>query len=385
MRIVLIGPAHPLRGGIAQYNTSLAQAFLSGGDDVLVISYARQYPGIFFPGKTQEDQEGEAYRVAAEHLVDSINPFNWPRVAARIAAFEPDLVLFQWWQPFFGPAFLGISRSLRKYCRVPVLFVCHNLLSHESRSFPLRLTIERFMARAGFRGADGFLVHADQLQNSLGLYAPGKPSTKIFHPLYDFFAAWDKPFKREDSQVLNILFFGKIRRYKGLEILIEALGLLGPEISFRAVFAGECYLPMDGFRQRISDLKLDDRISWIDRYIPNEEIPEIFRSADVVVLPYLSASQSGVIPIAYQFEVPVIVSDVGGLSEVVRDGETGFLVEPGNPAELAEVITRFYNFQAREQMKEAICLFRKMFTWAKVVERIKELHRDIISQGFGRQ
>ena len=380
VRIVLIGPAHPLRGGIAQYNTSLAKAFLSDGNEVLVISYARQYPGIFFPGKTQEDSLGEPYSVEADHLVDSINPFNWPGVARRIAGFEPDLVLFQWWQPFFGPAFHGISKSLKKLNPVPVIFLCHNLLSHECDSFPFRKTAEKFLAKIGFRGADGFLVHSDQLRSSLARYAPEKPTARIFHPLYDFYTEWDKNPVPEEHQDLQILFFGKIRLYKGVEILIEALGRLDRDIPFRAVFAGECYLPAENFRKRIEALDLVNRVSWIDRYIPNEEIPGLFRSADVLVLPYLSASQSGVIPVAYQFEVPVIVSDVGGLSEVVKQGETGFLVKPGDPGELAEAITRFYNLQSRDHLREGIRTFRKKFTWGSVVERTMELYTGILKQ-----
>ena len=384
MRIVLIGPAHPLRGGIAQYNTSLAKAFLSDGDEVLVISFARQYPGVFFPGKTQEDSAGEAYFVESEHLLDSINPFNWPRVAARIAGFKPDLVLFQWWQPFFGPAFRKISRSLKKLHPVPVVFLCHNLLSHERDSFPLRSAAEKFLAKTGFKGADGFLVHSDQLRAGLEKLAPGKPAARIFHPLYDFYSEWDKPqppVKAGEPRELNILFFGKIRRYKGLEILIEALGLLASDIPFKAVFAGECYLPADNFRKRILELGLEERISWLDRYIPNEEIPGLFRSADVLVLPYLNASQSGVIPVAYQFDLPVISSRVGGLSEVVKDGETGYLVPPGDPEELAAAIARFYNVQSRDNFRKGIVSFRKQFTWESVVERTRELHAEILKQG----
>lgn len=349
-----------------------------------MVSFARQYPGVFFPGKTQEDSAGEAYAVGAEHLVDSINPLNWPRVAARIAEFKPDLVLFQWWQPFFGPAFRKISRSLKKLHPVPVVFLCHNLLSHERDSFPFRAAAEKFLAKTGFRGADGFLVHSDQLLNSLEHYAPGKPAAKIFHPLYDFYAEWDKsptPVKAEEPRDLRILFFGKIRRYKGLEILIEALGLLESGIGFQAVFAGECYLPTDNFRKRIMELGLGERISWLDRYIPNEEIPGLFRSADVLVLPYLNASQSGVIPVAYQFDLPVISSRVGGLSEVVKEGETGYLVQPGDPGELAAAITRFYNMRSSDHFRKGIESFRKKFTWGSVVARTMELYTEIMKQG----
>jgi len=378
VRIVLIGPAHPLRGGISQYNTSLARAFLSNGDDVLVISYSRQYPGIFFPGKTQEDLAGEAYLVEAEHLVDSVNPPSWSRTARRIAGFSPDLVLIQWWQPFFGPAVYGIIRILRKIHPVPVVLLCHNLLSHERRSFPFRTSIEGILARIGFRLADGFLVHSEQLGKELVRLAPGKPVMKIFHPLYDFYAEWDRVPEKSVHRELKILFFGKIRRYKGLDVLIEALGRLGPEVPFQAVFAGECYLPEAGFQARICELGLQDRITWMDRYIANQEIPGLFRSADVVVLPYLSASQSGVIPVAYQFEVPVIVSDVGGLAEVVEPGETGFLVKPGDPEALADAIARFYNLRDSIPWRESIRRFRTRFTWESVVIRTMELYRGIM-------
>ncbi len=385
MRIVLVGPAYPLRGGIAQYNTSLARAFEAAGDEVLVISYARQYPGIFFPGKSQQDGGGEAFRIEAEHLVDSVNPFNWPKVADRISGFKPDLVMFQWWQPFFAPSFRGIVRALKKALPVPVIFLCHNLLSHESSSFPGRKIIEKVLAKTGFHVADGFMVHSDQLRKDLALYAGGKPAAGIFHPLYDFYKEWDMTppgeKKRDgDGKELKILYFGKIRRYKGLEVLIDALGRIDAGIPFKAVFAGECYLPRENFRQKIESLGLSDRISWEDRYIPNQEIPGLFRSADVVVLPYLRASQSGVIPVAYQFEVPVIVSDVGGLSEVVKQNVTGFLVQPGDPAALAEAITRFYNLHSREYLREGIRSIRKQFTWESVVNSTKRLHLDILKQ-----
>jgi len=379
VRIVLIGPAYPLRGGIAQYNTSLARAFAAAGDQVLVISYARQYPRLFFPGTTQEDLGGESFGIEAEHLVDSINPLNWPKVARRIAGFKPDLVVVQWWQPFFGPAVRGIVRNLKASHQVPVVLLCHNLLSHEKYSFPFRGILERQLAKTGFSWVDGFLVHAEKLAGELKSLTPGRPIAKILHPLYDFYNEWDKPVEdRGDSDQLEILFFGKIRRYKGLDVLIDALGMLGPEIQFHARLAGECYLPLQDFRKKISELGLERKVTWMNRYIPNQEIPQLFRSADVVVLPYLSASQSGVIPVAYQFEVPVIVSDVGGLSEVVREGKTGFLVPPGNPGKLAEAITRFYNLESRSGLRQEIRDFRKRFTWESVVNEIRRLYLRIV-------
>ena len=369
-----------MRGGIAQYNTSLARAFASDGNEILVISFARQYPGIFFPGKTQEDGEGEAFLFDAEHLIDSINPFNWPKVAARIAEFMPDLVLFQWWQPFFAPAYRVIVKSLKKTCHAPVIFLCHNLLSHEAGSFPGRGRIEKSLAKIGFRAADGFMVHADRLRAELSSYAGGKPSVRIFHPLYDFYKEWDQgpaPQTEAADSDLRILYFGKIRRYKGLEILIEALGKIKSEIPFKAVFAGECYLPREDFRKKAEELGLSSLITWEDRYIPNQEIPELFRWADVVVLPYLRASQSGVIPVAYQFEIPVIVSDVGGLSEVVKQNVTGFLVKPGDPEALAVAITRFHNLPSRDHLKQGIRAIRKKFTWESVVKSTEKLYAEI--------
>lgn len=382
MRIVLIGPAHPLRGGIAQYNTSLAKSFISSGDEVLVISFVRQYPGIFFPGKTQQDHSDEAFRVEAEHLIDSISPFNWARVGRRIAEFKPELVLFQWWQPFFALSFQGIIRRMRRLHQAPVVYLCHNLVSHEHRSFPGRHFLERILAKIAFRGVDGFLAHADELREGILRLAPGKPVVKICHPLYDFYSSWDQEGEIEESTVLRVLFFGKIRRYKGLEVLIEALGQLGERVPFQAVFAGECYLSKPDFEKRIVELGLEKKIVWIDRYIPNQEIPGLFRSADVVVLPYLSASQSGVIPVAYQFETPVIVSDVGGLWEVVREGKTGYLVKPGDPGALADAIIRFYNLPSRSFMKKEIRGFRERFTWTAATEAVRGLRQEIIRKGI---
>lgn len=371
MRFALVGPAHPFRGGIAQYNSALFKA-LSTDHEALLISFCRQYPDFLFPGRTQTDSSHEPFVVPAEEILDSIRPSSWSAVAQRILEYKPDAIVFQWWQPFFGLAYSNICKSVKARSNIPAVFLCHNILSHGEVQLPGRLTVERLFARRSFSHADGFLVHAEGLVPLLNELRPGSPVRKIFLPLFEFYQMWDDGYSSQ-NEVPQLLFFGKIRPYKGLETFLEALTLMRGRMRFQATIAGEFYVDPRPFKRLVNERGLADQVTWIDRYISNEEVPHLFRSSDVVVLPYVEATQSGVVSAAYQFDVPVIASDVGGLSEIVIEGATGALVPPGNPQMLAKKIVHYFEKGQKREFQENIREFRKRMSWEQAVESLVDL------------
>ncbi|GAB4242477.1 MAG: glycosyltransferase family 4 protein [Acidobacteriota bacterium] len=374
MRIVLVGPAHPFRGGIAQHTACLYRA-LQARHEVLLISFSRQYPGIFFPGRSQHDESGYVLRVPNLPLLDSLDPRSWRRTGTTVRQWKPDVLVFQWWQPFFGPAYRTVARKVRgSGCRI--LFVCHNVFAHREFSVVGSRLVEKRLARAAFRYGDGFLVQAQTLARALRELGIRAPIEMVSHPLYDFFQEWDEPGEpadRSERAVPTLLFFGNIRPYKGLDIFLRALARLKDAMPFRAIVAGDFYMDPRPYRRLTEELGLQDHVVWRDGYVPNEEVPRLFRSADLVVLPYIEATQSGVVPVAYLFDVPVIASDVGGLSEVVFEGRTGLLVPPGDPVRLAERILEYFRENRRERFRENIQAVRRELTWDRVVEALERL------------
>lgn len=371
MRMVLVGPAHPFRGGIAQHTACLFRA-LAKRHEVLLISFSRQYPRVLFPARSQHDESGYVLRVPNLPLLDSLDPRSWRRTGVTIRRWKPDVVLFQWWQPFFGPAYRTVVRQLRE-SRIRVLFFCHNVLAHRQfQAIGSRFLEERF-AQMAFRHGDGFLVQARCLARELQRLKVRAPIEVVQHPLYDFFQEWDEPAEAADRTVPTLLFFGNLRPYKGLDVFLRALARLKAAMPFRAVVAGDFYMDPRPYRKLTEELGLQDHVEWRDGYVPNEEVPRLFRSADVVVLPYIEATQSGVVPVAYLFDVPVIASDVGGLSEVVHEGRTGLLVPPGDPVRLAERILEYFRENRREHFRENIRSLRRELTWDRVVETLERL------------
>jgi len=377
MRFVLVGPAYPFRGGIAQYTSSLFRA-MADRHEVSLITFSRQYPSHFFPGRTQRDESKSPFRVPHEPLFDSLSPSSWKRAGRRIAELSPDAVVFQWWQPFFAPAYRGAIQELRKHSDLPVFFLCHNLLAHDRTLVPGHKTCERLLTRSVFKHVDGFLVHANEMVGQLKEFSGNSQIRKIYHPLYNFYLEWDEmPAEVAEDDKLRLLFFGKIRKYKGLSLFLEALSHIKDKIPFKATIAGEFYVAPVPYRKAAERMGLSEHLTWRERYIPNEEVPGLFRRADLVVLPYLEATQSGVVPVAYQFEVPVIASDVGGLSEVVLEGRTGYLVPIGDAEAIAERILKFYREKRKEEFQNNIREFRQRLSWKQVVDNVEDLVRAI--------
>jgi len=292
MKILIVGTAYPLRGGIAHYNALLA-IHLSRRHTVETITFKRQYPKILFPGKTQEETGEGIHAQPAPQLIDSINPFNWIHVAHEIRRRNPDLLIFKYWLPFFGPCFGTIAKLAKRRTAARVLFICDNILPHERRPGDILFT------NYAFRHADYFIVQSDTVEQELLKYFPGARYRKAPHPVYELFG---KPVPKEEARrILGIsskkviLYFGYVRPYKGLMVLIEAMKD-SPDVLLLAV--GEFYEDESRYRRRVQDLNLSSRIQFVSNYVPNDQVRLYFSASDVVVLPYLSATQSGITQIA---------------------------------------------------------------------------------------
>lgn len=365
----VVGPGWPLRGGIAQYGTMLARE-LALHHDVVHLSFARQYPGLLFPGKTQYDDGPRPDGTPAEPVLDSLNPLTWTRGAARLAQAGVTHAVVMWWHPFFAPSLGTLARACARQ-GIHVTFLCHNVAPHEGS----RLT--RVLSRWAFAGAASFIVHAGELAGALRELAPaGAPVVSSPHPLYEQYGA--PPPRDAARQHLGIttskvlLFFGLIRPYKGVSTLLEACALLDPDVTL--VIAGEFYEPDAPYRAKIRALGLESRVKLFDHFIPNDQVGRYFAAADVVTLPYVTASASGVIPIAYAMDRPVVATRVGGLPEVVFEGETGHLVPPSDPAALAAAIRQALA-RGAVSYADGIARKRTLFTWARMREVIEGLAR----------
>ena len=291
-------------------------------------------------------------------------------MAERLLVYQPHLLLFQWWQPFFGPAYRGIIRRFKKRSESPVFCLCHNVSGHERR---MRI-VEHALIGLVFRNVDGFLVQSETLVNQVRRFNSRAPVKRIDHPVYDFYSQWDSDEVQSDGNIVpRILFFGTIRKYKGLGTLLQALSLLKQEMEFRATIAGEFYIDPAPYRQMAENEGLSDWLTWNSRYVPNEEVSRLFRQADLVVLPYRDATQSGVVPLAYQFDVPVIASDVGGLSELVVDGKTGYLVSAGEAKVLGQKIAQYFRENRKPEFQRNILHFKRTLHWQRVVDSIVAL------------
>ena len=374
MKITIIGTAYPLRGGIAHYNALLAEA-LSKRHDVETITFRRQYPSLLFPGKTQEETGEGAHAAPAPQLIDSVNPLNWIKVGSLIRRRAPDLLIFKYWIPFFGPCFGTIARSVRRNNSSRVICICDNVLPHERRPFDVAFT------RYAFRAVDGFIVQSDAVERDLNAFWKGAKYRNVPHPVYTLFG---QPIDKEKARnALGItaprvlLFFGYLRKYKGLDVLFDAVARLPRDLGIHVIVAGEFYDDPRGYLRQLKALQIEDRVTLRSDYLPNEEIPIYFSAADAVVLPYRSATQSGIAQIAYNFNTPVIATDVGGLSEVVRDDFTGLVVPPENPDALAQAITRFYRSGKEPIYRENVQQEKLKYSWQNFVQSIEELAGSI--------
>jgi glycosyltransferase involved in cell wall biosynthesis len=362
--IAVLGLTYPFRGGIAHYSTILVRELRRTYRDVRFFALSRQYPAILFPGKTQYDDSQTPIVEGHVAIIDSINPLTWIRTAWRLKREAPDLVVIQWWNPFFGLAFGTIANLVTLISNIKICFLCHNVLPHESSRF------DKLLLRYAFCRVTYFIVHSEEDRAHLLALRPDAVVQHNVHPTYAVFGDLKRYEKDEARRTLNlsigqnvILFFGLIRQYKGLQYLIRAMPKVLRRINCTLLIAGEFYDSKETYLALIADLGLEANTIVVDQYISNEEVSLYFCSADVVILPYVDATQSGIVQIAYGLGVPVITTRVGGLPEAVEDGKTGLLVEKESPEELAKAIIDYYTGGHEAAFRRAIENNATQFGW----------------------
>ncbi|MBP5566605.1 MAG: glycosyltransferase [Bacteroidales bacterium] len=367
MKTAILSAFHPFRGGIAQFNGNL---YLELGKtaDVKAFNYSRQYPGFLFPGKTQYVSAGDdSFPMPSEAVLDTANPFNWPGAARKILRWQPDLLLMRYVMPYFAPSLGCVARKVRRSgCKV--VAIADNIIPHEKH------IIDKPFTKYFLGGLDGCVTLCDAVAEDLHRWAPDLPSKVIFHPLYSHFG---EKLPREEAErtlglrpgMKNLLFFGLIREYKGLDILLEAFNSL-PE-DYQLIIAGECYGPFDKYQAIIDASPAKDRIHLFRKYIDDSEVKVYFSAADVTVLPYRSATQSGVSSASYHFEVPMIVTAVGGLKETIGDTGTGLVADKPSPAAVAGKITEFFGDDSiRRNCVESIRRESERLSWKRFSEEL---------------
>jgi D-inositol-3-phosphate glycosyltransferase len=372
--VLIIGPAHPLRGGIANFNEALCNSYTAAGIPCAIVSFSLQYPGFLFPGKTQlagSDEKPEGITVFP--MINSLNPFTWFKAAKFIRKRKPAYILIRYWLPFMAPCLGSIARLIKSGSYKPaVIGICDNVIPHEKRAGDSILT-KYFLG-----GCDGFLVMSDSVKSDLLSFDINKPVLLHPHPVYDIFGApVSKDIARQKLELQKdgayILFFGFIRNYKGLDLLLQAM--TDEKIrskNIKLIVAGEFYENKQPYLNLIKNNGLEDSVILHDRYIPKEQVKYYFGAVDLVVQPYKDATQSGVTQIAYHFNKPMVVTNVGGLPEMVPHGVAGYVTEV-SPVAVAAAIVDFYESNNEAQLIEGVKQTAKIFSWDKMVEKIEGL------------
>lgn len=377
MKFVIIGTAYPLRGGIAHYVSLLYAALRKRGHDVKVITFSRQYPKLLFPGKSQDEKGDAGIPIESIQVIDSINPLTWRKAGQLAAEFEPDAVIFKFWLPFFAPAYGMIARTLKKVMKkkgkkTNIIFIADNVIPHEKRPG------DRALTNYGFKAVDDFIVQSSAVERDLKIVKPDARYVRLEHPVYEIFGsalpmhdARKKLGIDDDAQVL--LFFGFIRKYKGLDIILHAMPeLIKKYPKLVLVVAGESYNGEDDFRALIQELAIPAaNIKLCTDYIPNTDVPLYFSAANVTVLPYRSATQSGIVQIAYNFDLPVIATDVGGLAEIVIDGKCGLIAPEPTPEAVAVCISRYVDDNLEPTLRDGVREEKKKYSWETFVKGVE--------------
>ena len=339
-KIIIIGPAYPYRGGNSLFVSHLYD-LLNESFEVKIYNYKLLYPSFLFPGSTQYDKSDSLIKKAPnERLINSINPLNWFSVAQKLKKENADLIIFDWWHPFFALCHFTISQLIQKVYRGKIIFLTENFISHEGSIF------DRVLTRIGLSNADKFVVLSEKVHKEISIFAPEKLVYISELPIYDCYDFKQTPpskkeFGFEEDDIV-LLFFGYIRKYKGLDILIDAMPSLRKLNSkLKLLIVGESYDDITKYTSKISALGLENSVKLINNFVPNEEVGKYYSVADLVVLPYRSATQSGILNVAYGFGKPVLVTNVGGLAESVDEGLTGFVIEPEDASQITSGVQKY--------------------------------------------
>lgn len=368
MKITILSAAYPYRGGLSHF-TYLLYKELIKEHEVNVVTFKLQYPELLFPGKAQTEPEVEGeQRIPTERLINSINPFNWVTTGIKIRNSEPDILLINFWLPFFGPSFGTIAGIVRSNKKTKVITIVHNVKPHEKRIG------DRICTRYLFACVDHFILLSRKLEGDLKMMRIDARFKTLFHPVYSIFGdRIEKETAREYLKVKGekiILFFGFIREYKGLDNLLNAFAILKERTNIKLIVAGEYYSNEEHYKKLIDELNIKDDMFLFNNFIPTTDVKYFFSAADVVILPYNHATQSGIVQIANNFLKPVIATDVGAMAEAVLDNRTGYLIPPKNPELLAETIQKFYSENKEEEFVNNIKLESERFSWKNFVNGI---------------
>lgn len=375
MKIVIVGTAWPYRGGLANFNERLARELQADSDQVEIETFTLQYPDFLFPGETQYSSDPQPKDLKIERKVNSINPFNWVSVGMELRKKNADIIIIKYWIPLMAPALGTIARIAKGNGNTKIISVLDNVIPHEKR-FGDKLLSKYFIG-----SCDGFIAMSKSVYDDLRIFDKKKPMILSPHPIYDNFGEKvDKETAIErlklDPQTRYMLFFGLIRDYKGLDILLNAMADSRlRDKNFKLIVAGEFYNDGQKYFDQEKDLQLEGKIIWKTGFVPNDDVKLYFCASDLIVQPYKSATQSGVTQIAYHFERPMLVTNVGGLSEIVPNGKIGYSIEP-NSKEITDAICDFYDNNREEQFVANIKEEKKKYSWNRMTENIKKVVRE---------
>lgn len=372
MKITILGSAHPLRGGLAAYNERLAREFMYEKDEVTIETFSLQYPEFLFPGTTQYSSLPKPADLTIHVTVNSINPFNWIKTGLKIKRQRPDILVVKFWLPFMAPCLGTICRIIRRNQHTRIISILDNIIPHEKRIGDTLFT------KYFVNSVDAFIAMSDSVYNDLSVFDQTKPRLLNPHPLFDNYGeAVDKISAIQklnlDTSKKYLLFFGLIRDYKGLDIVLKAMAteqLRNSDIQL--IVAGEYYSNREEYEQLIRELAIKDKVELHTRFIPDNEVYLYFCAADMVVQPYKHATQSGVTQICYHFNKPMLVTNVGGLPEIVPDNKVGFVVAPDEQS-VANAILRFYNEEKEQEFVQNIQEEKKKYSWKVMAEKVKQL------------
>jgi glycosyltransferase involved in cell wall biosynthesis len=365
-KIVIIGPAHPLRGGLATFDQRLCKQFIDEGHSCCIYSFSLQYPSFLFPGTTQYTTEPAPADLEIYSVINSVHPLNWLQVGNALRRIRPDIIVVRFWLPIMGPALGTIVRRARKNKHTRVIAITDNIIPHEKRPGDTAFT------RYFLNSCDAFITMSEKVMTDLRQFEKNKPAQQVLHPLYDNFG---EPIAKEearkklgiDTKARIVLFFGFIRKYKGLDILYEAMGLLKQQ-NIKLLVAGEFYEDAKPFQEQIKRLGIEDSLILRTDFIPDSEVKYYLCAADVVIQPYRNATQSGVTPLAYHFEKPMIVTNVGSLPTLVPHEKVGLVCEP-EPASLAAAITRYFEL-GEQYFIPHLRTEKEKYSWHKLAKTI---------------
>ena len=374
-KVIIIGPAHPLRGGgITTFNERMARQFQNEGHRTSIYSFSLQYPDFLFPGKSQFTNEPAPADLDIHTKINSVNPLNWLQVGNEIKNLEPDIVIVRYWIPLMGPCLGTILRIIKKNKHTRIICIADNIIPHEKRFGDKPFT------RYFIKPVDAFITMSEKVLSDLRLFTTEKKALLVTHPLYDNFGekiskeTARKELKIKDEELI-ILFFGFIRKYKGLDILLDAMQIIkNVKVNnkhIKLLIAGEFYDDRKLYEEQIERLGIKNNLILHTDFIPDKEVRNYFCAADVVIQPYRNATQSGVIPVAYHYEVPMIVTNVGGLPKMVPHNKVGLVAKP-TAASLAEKILEYFE-KGEDYFLPHLLEEKKKYSWTKMLKSILEL------------